>query len=150
LVESSWTALLVGMIIAGGGIGLANPAIAHIALAVVPPQRVGMASGISNTFRLGGLAIGVAGLGALLQGRIQSQLDSILPGQPHGLAGAIASGGTRAALAVAHGDRAQIVHSSRAAFVSGLNEILLVGGLTLLAGAILTVALVRPRALRGS
>ena len=136
------------MVIAGGGIGLANPAIAHIALAVVPPQRVGMASGLSNTFRLGGLATGVAGLGALLQGRIQTQIDATLPGQPSGLASAIASGGTRAALAVAHGDPATIVHTSRVAFTSGLNAILLVGAFMLLVGTVATAVLVRPANLR--
>jgi EmrB/QacA subfamily drug resistance transporter len=52
--RSRWTALLAGEIVAGSGIGLANPAIASTALAVVPAARSGMASGISNTFRLSG------------------------------------------------------------------------------------------------
>ena len=51
---SHWTVLLAGLLVAGLGIGIANPAIAKIALSVVPPERSGMASGISNTFRLGG------------------------------------------------------------------------------------------------
>jgi EmrB/QacA subfamily drug resistance transporter len=144
---SNWISLLPGMVIAGGGIGLANPAIAHIALAVVPPQRVGMASGISNTFRLGGLAIGVAGLGALLQSRIASRLPDVLPNQPAGLANAIASGGTHGALQVAHGPSATIVEGSRIAFVSGLNVILLVGACALAVGTLATLALVRPSTL---
>jgi EmrB/QacA subfamily drug resistance transporter len=53
---SSWTTLLPGLLVAGLGIGIANPAIAKIALGVVSPERSGMASGISNTFRIGGLA----------------------------------------------------------------------------------------------
>jgi EmrB/QacA subfamily drug resistance transporter len=64
-VGSTWTVLLAGNdLLIGIGVGLANPAIARIALGVVPPQRTGMASGISNTFRIGGLSIGVAALGA--------------------------------------------------------------------------------------
>ncbi|MGH2902769.1 MAG: hypothetical protein ACRDK7_04190 [Solirubrobacteraceae bacterium] len=62
----------------GIGVGLANPAIAHIALGVVPPQRSGMASGISNTFRIGGLATGVAALGAVFQSRLETSLQGSL------------------------------------------------------------------------
>ena len=71
-VASSWRALLPGMLVGGVGVGLANPAIAKVALGVVPPQRAGMASGINNTFRIGGVAIGVAALGAVFQSRLQS------------------------------------------------------------------------------
>ena len=34
-----------------------------------------MASGISNTFRLAGVAVGVAALGALLQNRVENSLS---------------------------------------------------------------------------
>ena len=60
-----WTALLAGFIVAGGGIGLVNPALATAAIAVVEPQRSGMASGINSTFRQVGIATGTAGLGAI-------------------------------------------------------------------------------------
>jgi EmrB/QacA subfamily drug resistance transporter len=53
---SSWTHLIPGLLLTGFGIGIVNPAIAKIGLGVVEPQRSGMASGISNTFRIGGLA----------------------------------------------------------------------------------------------
>ena len=59
---SSWVALIPGELLTGFGIGVANPSIARIGLGVVPPERSGMASGISNTFRIGGLATGVAAL----------------------------------------------------------------------------------------
>jgi EmrB/QacA subfamily drug resistance transporter len=78
-VRSHWTALLPGLILTGVGVGLCNPAIATIALGVVPAARSGMASGISNTFRLGGLATGVAALGAIFQHEVQAQLASLLP-----------------------------------------------------------------------
>ena len=68
---------------AASGIGLANPAIAHIALGVVPPERSGMASGISNTFRIGGLATGVAALGAVFQIAAGDQ-PARIAGQPAG------------------------------------------------------------------
>jgi MFS family permease len=80
----------------GFGIGIVNPAIAKIGLGVVEPQRSGMASGISNTFRIGGLATGVAALGAVFQHQVTSDLASRggLGVAASTLAKTIASGGT--------------------------------------------------------
>src|SRR5204862_2726229 len=100
--DSSWTTLLAGFVVAGTGIGLANPAIGSTALAVVQPARSGMASGINNTCRLGGVAIGIAALGAIFQHRIASDLGEQVPHAPRGLAQAVASGGTPG-LAHGHG-----------------------------------------------
>ena len=91
-VASTWTALLPGLLVGGVGVGLANPAIAKIALGVVAPQRAGMASGVNNTFRIGGVATGVAALGAVFQHRIQSTLHPVAgPEQAHALARAVAA-----------------------------------------------------------
>jgi len=64
--SSPWTYLLPGLLLTGAGLGLANPAVTYAALGVVPTTRSGMASGINNTFRQVGLAVGVAALGTLL------------------------------------------------------------------------------------
>jgi EmrB/QacA subfamily drug resistance transporter len=64
--SSPWTYLLPGLLVMGVGIGLANPAVTYAALGVVPATRSGMASGVNNTFRQVGLAIGIAALGTLL------------------------------------------------------------------------------------
>jgi EmrB/QacA subfamily drug resistance transporter len=141
---SQWTELLPGLLLVGVGIGLANPAIANIALGVVAPERSGMASGISNTFRIGGLAVGVAALGAIFQHRIATSLQASLGGTHHGLAKAVASGGRHAAAAFAHG-RTEIVEASMRAFASGLNEILLIGACLVLIGAVGAITLVRIR-----
>lgn len=147
--ESAWTALLPGMLLCGFGIGLANPAIGQLALMVVPPQRAGMAAGISNTLRIGGLATGVAALGALLQHRVASRLPELLPAAPHGLAGAVTSGGTAAAAAlVPPGARAQTVLAARSAFVSGLNLALVAAAVALVAGTAAVLAFARPAQVR--
>jgi EmrB/QacA subfamily drug resistance transporter len=136
-VGSRWTALLVGFVVSGIGIGLANPTVAAAALRVVDPARTGMASGISNTCRLGGLAMGVAGFGALLQQRVGDRLDAF---GYHGkaIAAAVSSSGLRAA----HG-RPALVHAANVAFVSGFRLILLIGCLTLLVGSVAAAVLVR-------
>lgn len=138
---SSWTGLIPGLVIGGIGIGIANPAIAKIGLGVVPPARSGMASGISNTFRIGGLATGVAVLGALFQQGIAASLKPELGPAANGLAKVIDAAGVRAAVA----GSSSPVHDDRVAFVAGLHEILLVGAVVVAIGAVVAVALVRAR-----
>ena len=139
--SSHWTALLPGLIVAGIGIGLANPAIAAAALRVVDPSRTGMASGINNTFRLSGVAVGVAALGAVLERRAADSLASSLG--PHGrdLAQAVSATGLRAA-----GGRPAVAHAASAAFVSGLNGVLITGCVTVAIGALAAAVLMRTRA----
>jgi EmrB/QacA subfamily drug resistance transporter len=83
--SSPWTAMLPGLIVLGVGIGLSNPAVTYAALGVVPATRSGMASGVNNTFRQVGIALGIAVLGTLLPARIDGDpaafataLDQIL------------------------------------------------------------------------
>jgi predicted MFS family arabinose efflux permease len=113
---SKWTALLAGFIVAGAGVGLLNPAIADVALSVVPSERSGMASGINDTFRQVGVAVGIAGWGALLQARGANQVTDLAPGTP----------------------RAE--H-----FLAGFNDVLVAGGVLAIAGAVLALWLVRER-----
>jgi EmrB/QacA subfamily drug resistance transporter len=145
-VGDEWTALLPGFLLAGAGIGMANPGIASTAIGVVSVARAGMASGINTTFRQVGIATGVAALGAIFQSRIEARLTELAPGAPGGLGEAIASGGSRVAVeSVPAGSADQISRAADQAFVSGLNDILLVGAIIALAGAALGFALVRPR-----
>ena len=142
--DSHWTALLPGLLLAGTGIGLANPAIAKIALGVVPPNRSGMASGISNTFRIGGLACGVAALGAVLQSQVHAKLAVDYANPGHALVNAVVSGGPAAAAAQFPASaRNAFEVAARAAFVSGLTSLLLVGAAIVAAGSVAAFALVR-------
>src|SRR6188472_388612 len=136
--DSAWTALLAGFIAGGIGIGIANPALAAGALRVMDPARTGMASGISNTFRLAGVAVGVAALGALLQNRVESSLSTTVGDNGNALGAAVSSAGVRAV--AGHPD---LVEPARTAFVSGLNEVILVGALLLVVGAVAAAVLLR-------
>jgi EmrB/QacA subfamily drug resistance transporter len=140
--DSSWRALLPGLIVAGIGIGIANPALAGAALRVVDPARAGMASGINNTFRIGGVALGIALLGALLENRIAASLSATLGGSEHGLANAVSSAGTRSLVG-----RPAVARAARDAFVTGLGSLLLFGAIVLAVGAVTGYTLLRePRA----
>lgn len=65
-VGSSWTATLPGLLVAGLGTGLFNPAGSALALEALPPQQSGLASGANDTFRQTGVAVGIAWLGTFV------------------------------------------------------------------------------------
>ncbi|MGN6587253.1 MAG: MFS transporter [Solirubrobacterales bacterium] len=143
--DSEWTALLAGFVIAGIGIGTTNPGIGQAAIAVVPVEKSGMGSGINTTFRQVGIATGVAGLGAVFQGQVGSKLSELLPRAPDGLGEVVASGGSRAVseLHLPPAIHAKATHAADVAFVSGMNEILVIGAIVCFVGAVLGFLLVR-------
>lgn len=136
--SSKWTALLPGLIVAGIGIGLANPAIAAAALRAVDPSRTGMASGINNACRLTGVAIGVAALGAVLEDRISTSLVSSLGPRGESLASAVAATGNRVA-----SSNPALAQPATVAYVSGLNTTLLVSCAIVAVGAVAAALLMR-------
>jgi EmrB/QacA subfamily drug resistance transporter len=144
-VDAGWTTLLAGFFFTGSGIGFVNPPLASVAVGVVEPRRAGMASGVNSTFRQVGLATGIAALGALFQHRVLSVLSGGIPGgRGQQLAQAVSAGQVKQALVhVPPAQRAHVASVARAAFVSGLNEILLVGSFVAIAGSLLALALVR-------
>jgi EmrB/QacA subfamily drug resistance transporter len=139
--HSSWVVLIPGLVLCGIGIGIANPAIAHVGLGVVPPQRSGMASGMSNTFRIAGLATGVAALGAIFQQRVTTSLSSSVGLHAASLGHVVSSAGVKAA---AQG-QARTADAAHVAFVSGLHTVLAIGTIAVAAGAILSIVLVRAK-----
>lgn len=117
---SGWTALLPGFLVGGAGIGVISPALAAAMVGVLSEEQTGLASGVNNTFRQLGIAVGIAALGALFQHRLGAAPEQIVP-----------AGG-------------------RAAFVSGLREIFLVAALVAFAAVPLTLLLVRQRDMAGA
>ncbi|MBV8989933.1 MAG: MFS transporter [Solirubrobacterales bacterium] len=149
---SGWTHLIPGFILAGAGTGLVNPPLASTAIGVVTPDRAGMASGINSTFRQVGISTGIAGLGSVFSHTVRTQIVSLLGGVPqlsHSQAQALAAGvaqgsGSRSGLAaLPSGARASAGHAIRAAFVSGLNDVFLIGALVVFAAAVLSLWLIR-------
>ena len=139
--DSGWTDLIPGMMLSGFGIGIANPAIARVGLGVVPPERSGMASGLSNTFRIGGLATGVAALGAVFQQRITSSMSHSVGANAAALGRVISSAGIKAA---AQG-QPKIAAAARVAFISGLRTIFVIGAILVALGAVASACLVRSK-----
>jgi hypothetical protein len=108
-----------------------------------------MASGINNTFRQVGIATGIAALGAIFESTLTTKLAPKLIGTPvagHAaqIAHAVAAGGGSVVIAqVPPADRAQAASAIHGAFAASMNDILLVGGIIALIGAVLALALVR-------
>jgi EmrB/QacA subfamily drug resistance transporter len=142
----AWTALLPGFVLAGIGVGLLNPVIANLALSTVPEEHSGVASGINDTFRQVGIATGVAGLGAVFLARATSRIAELLPGTGHADAEGLAQGVSGAGLPA--GVPARVVAAAREGFLTALNEVLLVGAGLAIAGAVLTLLLVRASDIR--
>lgn len=74
----AWSAL--GMIVLGTGAGLLNSETTKAMQGAVPPQRAGMASGLSATTRFTGLLLSVAGLGAALSLTATRRFDELTSG----------------------------------------------------------------------
>ena len=109
-----------------------------------------MASGINTTFRQVGIATGIAVLGAIFQHRVAAELTDSLAGTPAaGRVKPARSGGGRrrrseGVARQAAGRRAPGARGGGpAAFVSGLNEILLIAAGVAIVGAVLSFVLVR-------
>jgi EmrB/QacA subfamily drug resistance transporter len=151
--DSEWTALLSGMLLMGAGIGLVNPTVSEAAIGVVPAAKAATGAAINNTFRQVGVAVGIAALGAVFQGRVESKLGDLLASGPAALQGqagelapAVSSGNADAAIAAAPPQaQAFLAGAAREAFLSGLNGIFLIAGVTALIGAALSLVLIRAR-----
>jgi predicted MFS family arabinose efflux permease len=82
-VDSSWAALLPGLLVTSLGTGLFNPTGSALALSALPDEQSGLAAGANDTFRQAGVAVGIAALGTLvpagaaLGGNPQSYVDGL-------------------------------------------------------------------------
>jgi EmrB/QacA subfamily drug resistance transporter len=148
---SEWTTLFGGFLVAGAGIGLVNPVIADVAVSVVPKDQSGMASGINDTFRQVGIAVGIAVWGAMFVGRGADRVSELTAGspaasgdRPRELVEAASSGNLDQALqAVPVPARDAVAGAAREGFLAGLNDVLTIAALVGFVGAVLALWLVR-------
>ena len=140
------TALLPGLILGGIGIGMVNAPLATTAVGVVEPQRAGVASGINSTARQVGIATGTAVYGAIAAGVIDGRAPEFAQAVggriPQGVEGSFSD-------FILFGAYKQLgeqaIEPGRAAFIAGLDQLLVVGSVLALVGAVLCVVLIRPR-----
>ena len=128
--DSSWPALVPGLLIAGIGVGMSTPVLASAAMSAVPHQRAGMAGGSLNTFRQLGYALGIAVLGTVFAGQV-------------GSISAITGGGSRGAGGSSGGAEASGIEVVRHSVATSLDHVFAVAGGTCLVGAAIVLLLVR-------
>jgi EmrB/QacA subfamily drug resistance transporter len=73
---STWYDFLPALIVAGIGMGCVFAPMVTVAMRNIDPRMAGAASGVLNTVRQVGLVIGTAAVGALLQNRLVSSMNS--------------------------------------------------------------------------
>jgi EmrB/QacA subfamily drug resistance transporter len=146
-----WTTLLGGFLVAGAGVGLLNPVIADVAVSVVPKEQSGMASGINDTFRQVGVAVGIAAWGAIFVGRGAGEVSEVAAGtpaasgdRPRELVEATSSGNLDGVLAAVPAQAQEVVaNAANQGMLAGLNLVLVLGAVLSIAGAALALWLVR-------
>ncbi len=154
--KSGWLALLPGLTASGVGIGLVNPALASSAVAVVKPERAGMASGANNTFRQVGIATGIAALGTVFETQIRQKVTDTLTSSPAGTAAmrehgatlgpALVSGEVRTVTARLPAAQAHaVLHAYGVAFAYSLDHLVVIAAVIAFVGSILSFWLVRQR-----
>jgi EmrB/QacA subfamily drug resistance transporter len=72
--DSTWINFLVPAIVAGAGMGMTFAPMTTVAMRNISPSMAGAASGVLNTTRQVGAAVGSAVVGALLQNRLATTL----------------------------------------------------------------------------
>jgi EmrB/QacA subfamily drug resistance transporter len=143
--------LAAALALTGIGIGACVVPITASVLAVVPPERSGMAASTTNTSREVGAVMGVAVLGAIVIGKLQTALvaslnalglpKSIQPIVINGvLTGAVPSvGGSSSQAPAGQGKLVrEVIQATYAAFQSGLHDALYVSAGLVAAAGILT------------
>ena len=97
-VDSSWTAILPGLLVTSLGTGLFNPTGSALALNALPDEQSGLAAGANDTFRQAGVAVGIAALGTLLPAgaALGGDLQAYVDGLHHALIASAALAGAGA------------------------------------------------------
>lgn len=127
----------------GAGMGLSIITAQASALMTLPPERAGVGSGLIQTLRQVGGAIGIAVFGSLLADAYRGAIDTA--GLPAGAAARAGESVVAAdAVATATGNPA-LAASAHAAYVHGMTLVLLVAGVLAVLSAVL-VALRMPKA----
>lgn len=135
-LESPW--IWAGMIVAGIGGGLMTGEVSNIAIAAVPAERSGIASGINVVFRHGSFTVGIALLGGVLAAVATASLQ--------GSQAAARAAGARLAIGDLPG-AAQLLHAAPEVlirpFQNGISAISIMASVFALLGALALLAMPR-------
>jgi EmrB/QacA subfamily drug resistance transporter len=153
--EPPYLPLAAALALTGIGIGSCVVPITSSVLAVVPPERSGMAASTTNTSREVGAVMGVAILGAVVIGKLQTALLASLIALklPRYVYPIVINGVLTGQVPSVHGSSSQappgqgklvsqVIHATYSAFLSGLHDALyLSAGLVAAAGVLAAITI---------
>jgi len=154
--DSTWTALIPSLILAGFGMGVFNPARAALAIGVTEPAKSGVASGINETFQQVGVAVGIAGVGAFFQHRVASSFASSEAGRQLGhqaaeqAAHGISAGAVDAVAKSAGALQGQVSAAGREAFMTAFHSAMTLCAILGLLAALVAFLLLRTKDLHAT
>jgi EmrB/QacA subfamily drug resistance transporter len=126
-IGDTYPPTLAGLVLIGVGVGVAQPVAVNALMGSIPPERAGIASGLSSTLTELGSSFGIAVLGALLSARFAAALPDGVPSRS--LSEALHSGADIAVV--------------RDAFSSGMSVSLVIGAVAVFLGGVVASVLLR-------
>jgi EmrB/QacA subfamily drug resistance transporter len=134
-LTSGYWAVLAGMLVTGVGLGLGMTPATNAIVQSLPLAKQGLASAVNDTSREMGGAFGIAILGSAFTAGYRSKITPGLAKLPAAAAAARRAPAAGLQVAARLGPDGQgLVHATKAAFMNGQRDALLIGTLSLLAG----------------
>ncbi|HET6173803.1 MAG TPA: MFS transporter [Gaiellales bacterium] len=132
---SYWTVIFPSFVCVGAGIAMSMPTTTGVAMGSVDPTRAGIASGVINSSRQVGGALGVAVLGSIAATVASSRWADNAPAALHGQRfNSLVVGGQVAPIGKFAGANARLAASN--AFIDGVTTAMTVGAALALTGAV--------------
>ena len=152
LMGCGYAPAAIGMFVTGCGAGLLNSETAKAQISSVPPERAGMASGVTSTTRFVGIITGLVGLGAVLATVSESTLRRLgslrVPDDAvdwHMLSLRIVGGDAAGGLSVLSPEtQAAVTPVVQQSVAAGFGAALAVGGVLALLSSLASWRLLRP------
>lgn len=126
-IGTTYPPTLAGLVLIGVGVGVSQPVAVNALMGSIPPERAGVASGLSGTLTELGSSFGIAVLGALLSARFAASLPDGVPGRS--LSEALHSGAD--------------ITVVREAFSNGMSVSLVTGAIAVFLGGVVASVLLR-------
>jgi EmrB/QacA subfamily drug resistance transporter len=148
-VTSSYAAAWPWYLLNGLGYGLLVPAVSSAGMGAIPSERSGVGSGILNSSRQIGAAVGLAVLGSISVATVSASWRAALGALPDGARGAAphmiqqVAGAEAQAVAAVLGPA--VLVPALDAFIAGYRLALTMAGILLLAGAVIGFTFLRER-----
>jgi EmrB/QacA subfamily drug resistance transporter len=146
----SYPKFAIAMVVAGWGTGLLNSDTARVYMGAMPPERGGIASGLSATVRFTGLLIGLAGLGVVLtQATTASFIARIalrfsaLEDIPDFINRVTAGDINGATVQLPESIRGEVIEIARHSFTDGFSHLALMAAIVSFFSLVLTLVFVR-------